>query len=1314
MEKFGIILKSYKRLVLFLLVFFTLVFITHLIGSKYLKDELISELKKNLGPNVVVKDVYVKVFPPHIGIAELTIKDENGKTVAAVADAVFHIRLIPLFGKKVVIQRAFIDNPSVDMDSEYLKALIERLKKDKKKKSAVTVEIVSFLIKNTKIKLSANNRTVELSLKESKGQISKLTEVNLKGISIDYSGFKEVLTSVPFIQSITISGKPRDGGFELKQFKLKNHGVEVLLSGHIDSNNNAHVKTDTSLKMDYVKTLFGLKRPGDGYLKLKGGVDYIDKAVSVDIDVDGHMWIDTFLELIHEKEPIKGEAVFRGNIKGQLKALKATGSAAMNNGGQFYGIDVDNLTSAIVYENSKLKFYDVRGNLYHGTTTRAEVVLNMPVVNYFTLDVEAENIDSGPIFKLINWDPGLSHGKMTGKIHHEGKYFSPVATFKYVRAAQGTDNTTSSKTLDSKNVIKRVDEVTGGVTLVDGEVTLKNVEFKTMLSKGRATGTYNINNDTLNLTTMISTKDAADFTRPYNEDLRGAGTFNGIVSGKGKDPSIAGTIALSSGSVFGLNFNTMNTKADYNMRKLVLTDGISQAYGGKCRFGGTTVFKDPRYIFDFNNPHMNMDFALNDIEIDKLTKKYLEIDKLNGSLSGEFDVKGQPGNLTYTGDAAVSNLTYKGIAAGVAKSKFTHHTDKIVLKKFSIAKGSSELLLDGSITQKGKNWMDKAGFRYDIVSAKCRLNARDIPFTEKLGDASSECSIKMAGTVSNPDLSFDATVRSAEYPAVNGKISVVTKAGEAVLKGSFLDNKLLFNGAVKLTAGYLWSLNAQFKRGNYEGIIKKLVKTKLPADLKIILAGSASLKGSSKDIAGRVVLPELNLSVYRYSVLNNGNIDISLNDRKLSINSLRLNAGDSEFNVQGGIEAGKSYNLSITGQPELNLLRGESAKISWINGKTNITLSVTGDWTRPQIAGGLSVSKGSLGIKGFRYFLSDIESDIHFESNKLVIKNISTKIGGGSVTAAGVGYLDGFKLKKFYLDGVAKNVPANVGEGFTMKFGGRFLYSGDLNKQTLSGDLDISTARYSKNLYWQDLVFEKTSDSQQINPFLKNLDFNVNVKGDKNIVVDNNVAESNIKLDLQVKGNTAKPVIYGRMTAEQGKVFFRNYEFTLQSANADFAGSTDINPYINIVAETIVKGYNIKLLMNGQLKRFDLSMSSTPPLKETAILALFAGSDLSRGATSVLAGKYQGVFEERVKNITGLNRLEVVPSVSEDKTSVSPQVTVSKKLFNDKLNVTLTSGVTKGEIIKVEYKLKKNVSLVGERNELGNVGGDVKFRFEFK
>ncbi|MDO9287211.1 MAG: translocation/assembly module TamB domain-containing protein, partial [Thermodesulfovibrionales bacterium] len=162
--------------------------------------------------------------------------------------------------------------------------------------------------------------------------------------------------------------------------------------------------------------------------------------------------------------------------------------------------------------------------------------------------------------------------------------------------------------------------------------------------------------------------------------------------------------------------------------------------------------------------------------------------------------------------------------------------------------------------------------------------------------------------------------------------------------------------------------------------------------------------------------------------------------------------------------------------------------------------------------------------------------------------------------------------------------------------------------------------------------------------------------------------------------------------------------------------------------QTIVKGYNIKLSLEGQFEHFTLSLISDPPLEETDILSLLTVGQIGRElkgleggigageAAAFLTGKVQDVFEDRVRNITGLDRVQVDPYVSKSTGTVGPRVTVSKRLLGDKLFVTYVSsiGSTEEQVLRLEYILGKNVSLLGVRDERGSLGTDIKFRFEYR
>jgi len=112
----------------------------------------------------------------------------------------------------------------------------------------------------------------------------------------------------------------------------------------------------------------------------------------------------------------------------------------------------------------------------------------------------------------------------------------------------------------------------------------------------------------------------------------------------------------------------------------------------------------------------------------------------------------------------------------------------------------------------------------------------------------------------------------------------------------------------------------------------------------------------------------------------------------------------------------------------------------------------------------------------------------------------------------------------------------------------------------------------------------------------------------------------------------------------------------------------------------------------------------------------FEGGIGASEAASFLTGKLQETLEERLRNITGFDRIQVEPYVSETTGTIGPKITVSKRLLANRLYVTYTTslGNATEQSLKVEFFLSDNISLVGERDELGTLGADIKFRVEFR
>jgi autotransporter translocation and assembly factor TamB len=341
-------------------------------------------------------------------------------------------------------------------------------------------------------------------------------------------------------------------------------------------------------------------------------------------------------------------------------------------------------------------------------------------------------------------------------------------------------------------------------------------------------------------------------------------------------------------------------------------------------------------------------------------------------------------------------------------------------------------------------------------------------------------------------------------------------------------------------------------------------------------------------------------------------------------------------------------------------------------------------------------------------------------------------MGAGAVAVSGWAQMSGVTLQEFSVKTAIDNVTVRYPEGLTSTLSGDLYYDGDAAEQALSGEIMIKRARYDKRIEWKSMLVDVSRGLYQKKKtdigWMGDTQLNIRFHGSDNIQFQNNLASMPIGIDVFIRGTVNRPQLLGRMEALKGSVYFRNNNFKILHASADFVDPSRMNPVLDIMAETQVREYQIRLSVTGTADRAVVTFISDPPLIDTDILSLLAlgkkGSELKGKeagvgvgeAASFATGQFQDVFERRTRSLTGLDRFSVDPYVGKSDTAV-PRVTVGKELIQNKLYVTYSSNVgasTPEQFLRLEYILNKNFSLVGERAYIGNYGADIKYRFEFQ
>jgi translocation and assembly module TamB len=218
--------------------------------------------------------------------------------------------------------------------------------------------------------------------------------------------------------------------------------------------------------------------------------------------------------------------------------------------------------------------------------------------------------------------------------------------------------------------------------------------------------------------------------------------------------------------------------------------------------------------------------------------------------------------------------------------------------------------------------------------------------------------------------------------------------------------------------------------------------------------------------------------------------------------------------------------------------------------------------------------------------------------------------------------------------------------------------------------------------------------------------------------------------DLRVRGNAAKPAVLGRVEVLEGEINFNAAKYRLERGEVAFSSPVGIKPVLDLQATTRVRDYDITVSISGDpSKPLSVKYRSDPPLPEADIVALLAvgqtreqsaqlaqsgNSAFSQTASNlILSEALNATVSNRVQKLFGVSKIKVDPQGLNTETNPTrgPQVTIEQQISN-MFTLTYSQNVSQAsqQIIQGEYYIRKNISIVGTRDQNGVISFDVKVR----
>ena len=1301
--------------------------------SNILKKAILPELEVALQQKVIAKKIYINIFPLFIEAKDIKIFDEDGTKVLFAKRVKGYIEPLGLLQKRISIRRLVLKGPDLSTDRGHLVKVIESVNAYLKKESGfpfkVRIKVVeisegtaSLRDEDLKTSLGVKGLQSEMIL----GKIPKLT-IAVKQLDIKKEGLPELTGDLTTLLVL------KQNEIDIRRLTIGSYGSKLQASG-LYSNGKGTLKSKIDLFVDSMKRILHLKQKGEGKISAEGEIQVENlrhpdfslnrwENIFINLQLKGDFYIQTLMEILKVTEKVEGLVDFQGEIKGKLSDISGKAKARLRKGNLF-GVEIDTLRCEVTYDDGLMRFTNGDADLYNGHA-KAEASIHLPIVKPFTLNVQFDSIDSKDAFKLIGWEPPIPTGKVKGELLTSGDRFDPDGWFVY--EAPGRVQRTKSKEYQAstENVLDRIKYIKGTYSLRSNLFSLSDLQVKTSLSDLLAEGTIDIAKRTMDFTCRLNAKEVSDLILPYYAGLKGQANFSGKVVGMLDNPGISGRANLSSISVEDYRISQTTSLFYYHKNLLHIQELILTTPGEEQRAKGRILFPEAKKLFDFSKPVYEMSASFRNADFGGIMRIFFKDIPAKGRMNADVNIGGKD-NVEIDGNAYVTNSTIYKIPLDSASIAFSFLNKELSFKKVILKQGISTLTAEGKIS---------SDERFSFTASSDKVLIKDLGVENIPEGASLIIQSEGQGTFKDPVITLHARVTGGVFKGKtvgNGVIKGEIRDKNIFLTASLFDEKISFSGKGHLDDTLPWNAEIEIQPGRYDFLLGSIFRD-IPEDASLNLKGHAEMEGNRNNIKASANISNLTVALFDYSFSNDSEIKIQINNGKISFPAFSIrSSGTSSVKVLGSLEMGREYNLRLEGRSSLAPLKLLSKRLEHLAGEAEFTFSILGKWENPDIKGDLTVSNASLGLKGNSLRISSINGSASIEEDKLLVKKLSGKVGGGAINVSGLLQMKGFHVNRFSFESNLNNITAPFAKNSPVNFSGNLFYKGTPEAQGISGDLKIKSAKYRERVDWKSWILKARTAEKPKTALsgVQKAELNISISGDENIYIDNNIARMPVRADFIVRGTVSQPILFGRLESKEGVFYFRNNEFKIIHASADFTDPNRLNPVFDLMAETSIKGYTVKLNLEGQIEHFDLNLSSNPPLEDTDILSLLTigyiekeskgikGGIGTGAATSFLAGTVQEVFDERLKTVTGLDRIQVGSHLSKTTGSVEPQVTVSKRLLGDKVFVTYSNvfgATTTGEqIFKIEYFLDRKTSLIGVSDERGSVGGDIKFRFEFK
>ncbi|HZQ20365.1 MAG TPA: translocation/assembly module TamB domain-containing protein [Terriglobales bacterium] len=826
--------------------------------------------------------------------------------------------------------------------------------------------------------------------------------------------------------------------------------------------------------------------------------------------------------------------------------------------------------------------------------------------------------------------------------------------------------------------------------------------------------------------------------------VRGRAAFNGYFSGIAPNVRLAGNLQLSDFDAFleidshaaqeEIHWDFLSSDVQASSTNLFFRNAVLKRGGETIKANGALGLVEWRLVPE-SSARLHID--VQNANAHELAGFVGYDHDLSGQLSGELRVSGTRAQPQGQGDFKLVDGTIQGEPFDSVASSIALNGTQLAITKLEMNHG------DAHVNGSGLYDLVAKSIQFDIHGANFSL-AEFAPIEQsKLKVAGKlDFTAHVSGTTAQPQVAADLHLRNLtlnDQVEGNFLLSATSHGPNVQITGrsDFKDAELQMDGSIRLRDQWPTHINFHFSHLNGDPLLNTYSHSGVIRHSA--LAGSLTLNGPLRDPHKLVLAGDLS-DIYaeagKTSFRNDGPIHFALSGAALEVDNFHILGESTDVSGGGSIQfsGGGALDFHANGKVDLKLIQAYDRDIT-SSGTLLGSTTVSGTLDSPIIKGKLQIQNAAIADINVPSALSEINGTLLFSQNHVTIDSLNAHVGGGNVGFTGHAALVERRLD-FDLNATANSVRLRYPPGVSSTADAQFHWSGSSAGSLLSGEITVNKLGFTPGFDF-GAYLERTAEVSslpQTDPVLNTIRLDLHLVTTPELQMQTSVIRLQGSADLHVRGSAAKPILIGRADVFEGQAYFNGTKYTLERGGITFSNPAVTTPFLDLEAVTRIRDYDVTLSLTGDISKpngLKVNYRSDPPLPTADIIALLAfgqtteesaqlqqtnQSAFSQQASSaMLAAALNATLNNRAQRLFGNSRIKIDPQGLESETSTvtqsGPAVTIEQQV-KDNLTLSYTTDVsqTSQQLIRAEYNVSKNVSIVAIRDQNGVVSFDITIR----